>query len=465
MIRENQQLLNRLHVLTDGIILFLSLPAAFWVRFYLLPGGVISVPLKQYMLLDVFLTLALLFTYAAFGLYQSFRKTPLRKELLALWSASLLDMVVLLSFLFVQHWVHYSRWTLAIFFALGVGILSCKRVFLRKALRRFRQKGYNLKHVLVLGGGEAAQAYLRAIDAEREWGYNVIGYMASRRSRSANAPHYLGDFSQLEQVLDRYSPDEVISAVDLEDYRRTPQIIAACEKAGAKLSIIPIYAQYMSSRPQFDEIGGIPLLNIRRIPLDNWANAFCKRTMDIVGSLLLIILTSPVMLVCAAGVRLTSPGPVIFKQKRVGRNKEPFYMYKFRSMRVNASQDTAWSADRDDRKTRFGAFLRKCSLDEFPQFFNVLKGDMSLVGPRPEIPFYVDQFKEDVPLYMVKHQVRPGITGGAQVNGLRGDTSIKERVEHDIYYIEHWSLLFDLKILLMTVFQGKFINSESLRGR
>lgn len=140
-------------------------------------------------------------------------------------------------------------------------------------------------------------------------------------------------------------------------------------------------------------------------------------------------------------------------------------MYKFRSMRVNASQDTAWSADRDDRKTRFGAFLRKCSLDEFPQFFNVLKGDMSLVGPRPEIPFYVDQFKEDVPLYMVKHQVRPGITGWAQVNGLRGDTSIKERVEHDIYYIEHWSLLFDLKILLMTVFQGKFINSESLRGR
>ena len=140
-------------------------------------------------------------------------------------------------------------------------------------------------------------------------------------------------------------------------------------------------------------------------------------------------------------------------------------MYKFRSLRVNASQDTAWSADRDDRKTRFGAFLRKCSLDEFPQFFNVLKGDMSLVGPRPEIPFYVDQFKEDVPLYMVKHQVRPGITGWAQVNGLRGDTSIKERVEHDIYYIEHWSLLFDLKILLMTVFQGKFINSESLRGR
>ena len=184
--------------------------------------------------------------------------------------------------------------------------------------------------------------------------------------------------------------------------------------------------------------------------------------MDIVGSLLLIILTSPVMLVCALGVLLSSPGPVIFKQRRIGRNKQPFDMYKFRSMRVNSQQETGWSSQHDDRKTKFGAFMRKCSLDEFPQFFNVLKGDMSLVGPRPEVPFYVDQFKDEIPLYMVKHQVRPGITGWAQVNGLRGDTSIKARVEHDIYYIEHWRLLFDLKILLITVFKGKFMNEEKL---
>ena len=204
------------------------------------------------------------------------------------------------------------------------------------------------------------------------------------------------------------------------------------------------------------------MLNIRRIPLDNLANAFCKRVIDIVGSLVLIILTSPIMLACAIGVKLTSPGPVIFRQKRVGQDKHTFYMYKFRSMRVNKRQDTGWSSDQDSRKTRFGAFMRKCSLDEFPQFFNVLRGDMSLVGPRPEVPYYVEQFKEDIPLYMVKHQVRPGITGWAQVNGLRGDTSIKERIEHDIYYIEHWSLLFDLKILFLTVFKGKFLNSEHL---
>ena len=204
------------------------------------------------------------------------------------------------------------------------------------------------------------------------------------------------------------------------------------------------------------------MVNIRHIPLDNWANAFCKRAMDIAGSLLLILVTAPVMLACAIGVKLSSPGPVIFRQKRIGRNKKPFYMYKFRSMRVNTGQDTSWSSDRDERKTKFGAFLRKCSLDELPQFFNVLKGEMSLVGPRPELPFFVEQFKEDVPLYMVKHQVRPGITGWAQINGLRGDTSIKARVEHDIYYIEHWSLMFDIEILLATVFKGKFMNSEVL---
>ena len=317
------------------------------------------------------------------------------------------------------------------------------------------------KKVLILGSGSAAQNYLRTIRTSKELGFHPIGHIASQRMKGQSLT-YLGNFDNLEAMLEKYHPDEVVSAVELEDYCRTPQIISACEKSGTKLSIIPIYAEYMSAHPQFDNLKGIPLMNIRRIPLDNWANAFCKRAMDVAGSLLLILLTSPVMLVCAIGVRLSSPGPVIFKQKRVGLNKKTFYMYKFRSMRVNNEQDTHWTGDHDSRKTAFGAFLRKCSLDEFPQFFNVLKGDMSLVGPRPEIPYYVEQFREDIPLYMVKHQVRPGITGWAQVNDLRGDTSIEDRIQHDLYYIENWSLLFDLKILLITVFRGKFLNSEKL---
>lgn len=462
MIKENQRLLNRLHVISDGAMVYLSLPIAFWIRFYLLPGGVITVPLSRYLALGVLLTAVQLFAYAALGLYQSFRKIRLRRELEKLWLAGALVMGVLLSFLFVQHYIDFSRLTLVIWFVLSTGALSCKRVLLRRGLGYFRRRGYNQKHVLLIGCGEMARAYWETVQGDRELGYTVIGYVSSRREKELGELERLGGYEQLEQALDQKRPDEAVCAIGAEDYGRMAEIIEACEKGGIKLSIIPFYAKYMPSNPQFDELDGIPLLNFRRIPLDNWANAFCKRAMDIVGALLLILLTSPVMLACAIGVKLSSPGPVLFKQERIGRNKKPFYMYKFRSMRVNGGENTAWSRDHDDRKTKFGALMRKCSLDELPQFFNVLKGDMSLVGPRPEIPYYVEKFKEDVPLYMVKHQVRPGITGWAQVNGLRGDTSIKARVEHDVYYIEHWSLLFDIEILLTTVFRGKFVNSEAL---
>lgn len=462
MIKENQRLLNRLHVLSDGAILHLSLPAAFWIRFYLLPGGVITVPLPQYLALGTILTAVQLFAYAAFGLYQSQRSIRLRRELERLWLAGTLVLTALLSFLFVQRYVDFSRLTLVIWFLLSGGLLSCKRVALRRGLRYFRQQGYNQKHIIMIGGGEMARTYWDTVRADRELGYTVMGYVSAHPEKRLDGLKWLGGYETLDRVLDNCRPDEAVCAIAPEDYGRMSEIIAACEKAGTKLSIVPFYAQYMPSNPQFDELDGIPLLNLRRIPLDNWANALCKRAMDIIGSLALIILSSPVMLACAIGVKLSSPGPVLFKQERVGRNKKPFYMYKFRSMRVNGAQNTAWSRDHDDRRTRFGAFMRKCSLDELPQFFNVLKGDMSLVGPRPEIPFYVEKFKEDVPLYMVKHQVRPGITGWAQVNGLRGDTSIKARVEHDVYYIEHWSLFFDIEILLITVFRGKFVNTEAL---
>ena len=462
MIKENQKLFNQLNVLSDAVIVFLMLPLAFWIKFFVLPGGVISVPLGEHMILDVFLTAVHLFTYAAFGLYSaSFRKATLREELAKLWLASGLDMALLLSYLFLGREVNYSREMLAIFLGLSVGALSAKRLVLRKVLRHLRKQGYNQKYVIVLGNGETAHRYLKAIADERELGYHAVGFVAGEKKKGMDVP-YLGGYETLVSVLEKHRPDEVISAIEMEDYQRTPEIIEACEKTGTKLSIIPFYAKYMPSNPQFDSLRGIPLMNIRRIPLDNWANAFMKRAMDIVGSALLILLTSPIMLVCAVGVRLSSPGPIIFRQERVGRYKKPFYMYKFRSMRVNSRQDTGWSSNEDDRKTRFGSFLRKCSLDEFPQFFNVLKGDMSLVGPRPEVPFYVDQFKEEVPRYMVKHQVRPGITGWAQVHGFRGDTSIKGRIEHDIHYIEHWSILLDIKILLVTVFGGKFLNEEKL---
>ncbi len=304
-----------------------------------------------------------------------------------------------------------------------------------------------------------AVRYTQVVHRQKEYGYLIDGYLAEHDSIPGLT--YLGSVKALSKVLERRHPDEVVVALPAEEFRFTRGVIEACEKDGIKLSVIPFYAEYIPSNPQFDNIEGIPLMNIRHIPLDNWVNAAAKRMLDILGSLALIICTSPIMLIAAIGVRLSSPGPVIFKQERVGRNKKPFMMYKFRSMRVNASQDTGWSRNSDPRKTKFGAILRKFSIDELPQFFNVLKGDMSLVGPRPEVPHYVQQFKEEIPLYMVKHQVRPGITGWAQVNGLRGDTSIEERIRYDIYYIENWNFFFDLKILFLTLFKG-VVNQEKL---
>ena len=460
MIRENQQLLNRLNVVSDGVLIYLMLPLAYWLRFHVMRGGIVTEPLSSYLRIGVVFTLVQLFTYAAFRLYQSNRQTGLRRELRRLFAASLLDALLLMGWFFLMGEHYYSRWLLAFFFGLSVGALTVKRVAVRKLLQNIRKNGKNLKTMLILGSGSSARRLLDQLLRDLELGYRALGYLAEREDEGMAPAPYLGPLDRLGEVLERLSPDEVVSAISPEEYARTPEIIEACEQAGVKLAVVPLYAEYMPARPQFDDLNGIPLLNIRRIPLDNNANAILKRTGDILVSALALILLSPVLAFCAVGVKLSSPGPVIFKQQRVGKDKKPFTMYKFRSMRVNDTQDSAWSTKTDSRRTPFGSFLRKYSLDELPQFLCVLLGTMSLVGPRPEIPHFVDEFKDSVPLYMVRHQVRPGITGWAQINGLRGDTPIRERIEYDIFYIENWDPLFDIRILRETVFRGKFKNDE-----
>ena len=460
MIQENQHLLNRLNIALDGLLVFLSFLMGYWLRFYVLPGGVSVMPFRAYLAAAAALIPLHLFTFSIMGLYESHRSIRLYQELGRLFWANALDFVLLQMGFFLMKDVHFSRLALGIFFILVNTSLGLKRIVLRKFLHRVRILGYNAKKVLIIGSGAVAKDYWKELCRSPELGFQVVGYV-SERPDWKEIP-YLGSFPRLGELLDQLKPDEAVAGLDMDEYAQMPRIIQACENSGTKLSLIPFYAQYMPAHPQFDSINGLPIINLRRIPLDNLGNAFLKRTMDVVGALALIVLTSPVMLFAAIGVKLSSPGPVIFRQKRVGLNKREFYMYKFRSMRVNDQSETRWSSNIDDRKTAFGAFIRKCSIDELPQFFNVLKGDMSLVGPRPEIPHFVEQFKEEIPLYMVKHQVRPGITGWAQVNGLRGDTSIEERIRHDIFYIENWSLLLDVKILLMTLWKG-IINKEKLR--
>ena len=272
----------------------------------------------------------------------------------------------------------------------------------------------------------------------------------------------IGTIDNLQAILDLNVLDEIVITLALKEYERLGEIVQICEKSGVHTKFVPDYFEVIPTIPYMEDVAGMPVINIRHVPLTELHNAILKRAMDIAGSLFGIVLFSPVMLAAAVAVKLTSPGPVIFKQERVGLHQKHFYMYKFRSMRLQTDEEEKkeWTTKHDPRVTRVGRIIRSTSIDEMPQFFNILKGDMSLVGPRPERPYFVEKFREEIPHYMIKHQVRPGLTGWAQVNGLRGDTSIEERIRYDLYYIENWTLGFDIKILFLTVFRG-FINKNA----
>ena len=272
----------------------------------------------------------------------------------------------------------------------------------------------------------------------------------------------IGSVGNLSYILPENKLDEIAITLGLEEYYKLEKIVAECEKSGVHTKFIPDYGNIIPTRPYTEDLLGLPVINIRYVPLSNTFNALIKRLTDIMGAIICIIIFSPIMLTSAVLVKMTSKGPLIFKQERVGLHNKPFQMYKFRTMYVQTEEEEkkGWTQKNDPRVTSVGRFLRKTSLDEFPQLFNVLKGDMSLVGPRPERPQYVEKFREEIPRYMIKHQVRPGMTGWAQVNGYRGDTSIRKRIEHDLYYIENWTLGLDIKILFLTVFKG-FINKNA----
>jgi Undecaprenyl-phosphate glucose phosphotransferase len=256
--------------------------------------------------------------------------------------------------------------------------------------------------------------------------------------------------------------DEIAITLSIREYSGLEAIVAACEKSGVHTKFIPDYNNFIPTRPYTEDLQGLPVINIRHVPLNDLLNATMKRVLDIFGALVALALFSPVMLAAALVIKATSPGPLIFSQERVGLHNRPFKMYKFRSMEVQApdKEKVQWTTPRDPRVTPVGKIIRRTSIDEMPQLFNVLVGDMSLVGPRPERPLFVERFKEEIPRYMIKHQVRPGMTGWAQVNGYRGDTSITKRIEHDLYYIENWTLGLDFKILFLTFFKG-FINKNA----
>ncbi len=358
----------------------------------------------------------------------------------------------------------FSRGVIGIFFVINMFFIVLERLVVRSMLRHFRNKGYNIKRVLLVGYSRAAEEYINRIIANPQWGYVIRGILDDNvpRGTTYKGAKVIGGIDNLNMILPVSELDEIAVTLSLADYGRLEELVGMCEKSGVHTKFIPDYNSLIPNRPYTEDLNGLPVINIRYVPLSNTINAILKRIVDIIGSFLGIILLSPLLLVVAIIVKVGSKGPIIFKQERVGLRNKSFNMYKFRTMRVQDKEEEAkgWTTKDDPRVTKVGKFLRKTSIDELPQLFNILKGDMSIVGPRPERPQFVEKFKEEIPRYMIKHQVRPGLTGWAQINGYRGDTSIRKRIDYDIYYIENWSMLFDIKIIFLTIFRG-FMNENA----
>ena len=334
---------------------------------------------------------------------------------------------------------------------ISTAFLTFKRHLIKVVLQALRKNQYHLRKVIIIGDNTAtAIDYIKEVASNSQYGMTVIGYVGDKISESEIGVEKLGGFRDLEKILDKYRPTDAVFAIDAYDKRHLIRLVNMCDDRCIKVYFLPVIYGFFKNSRQIEQVGSVPVINIHSTPLDNLANAAMKRAIDIIGSFLLILITWPIMLVAAVGVYISSPGPIFFKQKRVGRLGKKFTMLKFRSMRVNDESNKAWTTGDDPRKTKFGTFLRRTAIDELPQLFNVLSGSMSLVGPRPEIPVFVEHFKEIIPLYMVKHYVKPGITGLAQIKGFRGDTSIEARIHEDIEYIENWSLMLDISILLKT---------------
>lgn len=463
MIKENQKYLNRSQIILDLSLIAISMAIAYWARFELL-GGRVSLAQEEMLRVTGWTILVYAFSYYGKGLYKPKRKETLFNECMDVIQAHALGVIFMMVGLYIFKFGEFSRGQLIIFFVTNLILMLSERMAVRGVLRHFRRQGYNLRHCLVIGANQLSDDFIDRVEKNKHWGYRIEGILDNWLYPVQEYRGYkvLGHIDKLVDVLTTRYYDMVIIALTSEDAEELGYVLSQCEKAGVKSCIIPYYYQYVPTQPYIDDLDGLSIIDTRRVPLENWLKSSIKRGFDIVFALTAIVITSPIMLFSVVMIKLTSPGPVIFHQERVGLNRQPFMMYKFRSMHVQTDEEEReqWTTKDDPRKTKWGSFMRKTSIDELPQFFNVLKGDMSVIGPRPERPFFVEKFKEEVPRYMIKHQVRPGITGWAQVNGYRGDTSIEERINHDLYYIENWTFAFDLRIIFLTVFKG-FINKNA----
>lgn len=467
MLKERKKVHILILLVIDILSVILSDLTAVFIRFnaeIFKDIELLDISVSHYYTLLVLLIPVIIVMNSIFEMYK--KPLDVRSNINKIIISNIVSSLILMSLTFIikKGW-NYSRYTLIFFIFFNILYTALFRVIYKNILRHKYNSGENVTNILVIGEDSIAVDYLKTIRNYKKYGYNVKGVLTlDSKIIGQNIAGYpiIGTINEFTKLQNENNFDEVVLALQLNQVELAKDIIHKCDVEGVRLKLIPSYYEFLKVDMNIESLEGIPMLTVREVPLDNIFNKFIKRVFDICFSIFAILLTSPIMVFVAIGIKLTSSGPIFFKQERVGIKNRTFNMLKFRSMKVQKESDTnvIWTTQNDPRKTKFGSFLRKTSLDELPQFFNVFMGHMSIVGPRPERPYWVNRFKEEIPDYMLRHYVKSGITGWAQVNGWRGDTSIAERIKCDNYYIQNWSLTFDIKIIFMTVFKG-FINKNA----
>lgn len=469
LIREYSSLFNMMQRLMDWLAIYLSGIFAYYAADldeFFASLGIYSMPIAYTYVLAIAVLLAIAI-FPFLPIYRTWRGGSIYLEIKYISLGWLLTAFFLATFaLMTKTGAVYSRHWAGVWFISGWFTLVSLRVLLRLLLRWMRSMGLNHRHIVIVGAGELGKEVAERINSASWIGLEIVGFFI-KNGHNKSTGHMnssvpiLGDLSSLSQFVQRHSIDQIWIAMPLKEEDTVRAVLHELRHCAVDICYIPDIYGFQLLNHSFTEIAGLPVLNLSASPMEG-VNRWLKATEDQVLAFIILVLVSPLMVLIALGVKFSSPGPVFYRQERVSWNGIPFVMLKFRSMKVGVEDQTGpqWARRYESRATWFGALLRRSSLDELPQFINVLKGDMSIVGPRPERPVFIEQFKNEIPDYMKKHLVKAGITGWAQINGWRGDTDLKKRVEHDIYYIENWSIWFDLKIIFLTLLKG-FVNKNA----
>lgn len=467
MLKKHGQLFLTTIIFFDSVVISFSWLVAYYLHFQSSfgPAPRYAIPeIEVYLIGLIPVWIVFMFNIWLCGLYKPLRGKPISTEFYNIIKVTVLSILILTASTFFYREESFSRIQAAYFWVLVTFLIIVSHMLVRVILMEARKRGFNLRHLLIIGSGDLGQMVAEKISLHPEFGMNIVGFLTEHPEKigsEVSGSKVLGLYQDVSKIIKKYNIDQLYIALPLHAHDRMGKILENLEEETVDIKVVPDLLKFMNLQAGVEELDGLPVVNLNESPLYGW-NIVIKRTSDIVLSALAIFVSSPLLLLIAIIIKLESRGPVIFRQERAGLDGKGFEMYKFRSMRVDAEDKTGpvWASKEDDRRTRLGTFLRKTSFDELPQLFNVLCGDMSLVGPRPERPVFIKDFKKSIPQYMLRLKMKAGLTGWAQVNGWRGNTSLDKRIEFDLYYIKNWSLFFDFKIILLTFWKG-FVNPHA----